>query len=46
MQVAVVGGRVVVRDSKKSRWSCADLAPGEWRAFAGGVRLGEFDLPA
>ncbi|GAA0968347.1 hypothetical protein GCM10009555_013560 [Acrocarpospora macrocephala] len=44
VEVAVVDDTVAVRDSKHP--SCAPLlfTPGEWVAFLGGVRAGEFDL--
>ena len=37
------GGVVGVRDSKKAAGPILRLTPGEWRAFLGGVRNGEFD---
>ncbi|WP_280474548.1 DUF397 domain-containing protein [Nocardia asiatica] len=38
-------GRVGVRDSKNPAGPAFIFAPGEWDAFAAGVRDGEFDLP-
>ncbi|MGW0803527.1 DUF397 domain-containing protein [Nonomuraea sp. NPDC002799] len=44
VEVAVVGERIAVRDSKNRAGSVLLFTPDEWRAFTGGVRLGEFDL--
>ena len=38
-------GAVAVRDSKDPDGPKLAFAPDEWRAFATGVRAGEFDLP-
>ena len=38
-------GAVAVRDSKDPDGPKLAFAPDEWRAFAAGVRAGEFDLP-
>jgi Domain of unknown function (DUF397) len=37
-------GIVAVRDSKDARGPVLTVAPGEWLAFAAGIRNGEFDL--
>lgn len=35
---------VVVRDSKNPAGPALGFTPGEWAAFVGGVKCGEFDL--
>jgi hypothetical protein len=45
VEVAFAGGRIAVRDSKDQRSPVLVFTPHEWRAFVGGVRDGEFDLP-
>ena len=37
------GGHIGVRDSKDSRGPVLRFTPGEWDAFLGGVRNGEFN---
>lgn len=37
-------GVVAVRDSKNPHGPALVFTPGEWRAFVGGVKDGEFDL--
>ncbi|MDA0639527.1 DUF397 domain-containing protein [Nonomuraea ferruginea] len=37
-------GIVAVRDSKNPQGPALIFTPGEWKAFVGGVRDGEFDL--
>ncbi len=37
------GGEIGVRDSKDSAGPVLRFTPGEWHAFLGGVRNGEFD---
>ncbi|MDX6393695.1 MAG: hypothetical protein QOJ73_4758 [Streptosporangiaceae bacterium] len=37
-------GAVAVRDSKDLHGPALIFTPGEWRAFAAGIRGGEFDL--
>jgi hypothetical protein len=37
------GGHVGVRDSKDPQGLVLRFTPGEWHAFVGGVRNGEFD---
>ena len=37
------GGGVAVRDSKDPSGPVLKFTPGEWQAFLGGARLGEFD---
>jgi hypothetical protein len=44
VEVALLAGRVVVRDSKDQRGPVLSFTLGEWDAFIGGVRNGEFDL--
>lgn len=45
VEVAFVGGRIAVRDSKnQGRGPVLVFTDLEWRAFLGGVRGGEFDL--
>jgi uncharacterized protein DUF397 len=39
------GVGVLVRDSKNPEPSLLRFARGEWSAFLGGVKAGEFDLP-
>ncbi|WP_433259756.1 DUF397 domain-containing protein (plasmid) [Streptosporangium sp. CA-135522] len=46
VQVAFLGEHVAVRDSKDAEGPVLVFTPGEWKAFAGGVRLGEFEIPA
>lgn len=43
VEVAVVGGVTAVRDSKDPSGPVLVFGPGEWNAFLGGVRGGEFD---
>jgi hypothetical protein len=45
VEVALVGDRIAVRDSKQE--GCGpvlEFTAAEWAAFLGGVRGGEFDL--
>jgi Domain of unknown function (DUF397) len=45
VEVAVVGDRIAVRDSKQQgRGPVLEFTATEWAAFLGGVRGGEFDL--
>jgi Domain of unknown function (DUF397) len=45
VEVAVVGDRIAVRDSKqRGRGPVLQFTAVEWEAFIGGVRGGEFDL--
>lgn len=37
------GGHIGVRDSKDTEGPVLRFTPGEWHAFLGGVRNGEFD---
>jgi hypothetical protein len=37
-------GKVGVRDSKNQRGPVLIFTPGEWDAFVGGVKDGEFDI--
>ena len=39
----LAGGQVAVRDSKDPQGAVLQFTPGEWHAFLGGVRNGEFD---
>ncbi len=43
VEVAFVGGAVGVRDSKDRSGPMLTFTPAEWRAFAAGVRDGQFD---
>jgi hypothetical protein len=45
VEVAFVGDRVAVRDSKDRNGPVLLFTPFEWEAFVGGVRDGEFDTP-
>jgi Domain of unknown function (DUF397) len=45
VEVAFADGRIAVRDSKDQGGPALVFTPQEWRAFIGGVRDGEFDLP-
>ena len=45
VEVAVVGDRIAVRDSKqRGGGPVLEFTAVEWEAFLGGVRGGEFDL--
>jgi hypothetical protein len=45
VEVALVGDRIAVRDSKQEgRGPVLEFTATEWAAFLGGVRGGEFDL--
>ena len=45
VEVALVGDRIAVRDSKQEgRGPVLEFTAIEWAAFLGGVRGGEFDL--
>ncbi len=39
----LAAGQIGVRDSKDPEGPVLRFTPGEWRAFIGGVRNGEFD---
>lgn len=39
----IPGGGVAVRDSKNPAGAVLSFTPGEWAAFLGGTRNGEFD---
>jgi hypothetical protein len=41
-----LSGVVAVRDSKNPDGPKLVFTPSEWKAFLGGVKTGEFDLPA
>jgi hypothetical protein len=43
-EVLYTGAHVLVRDSKDQDGPVLTFTPGEWRAFLGGVRLGEFEI--
>jgi hypothetical protein len=43
VEVAALPGAVATRDSKDPHGPALLFAPGEWRAFIGGVTSGEFD---
>ena len=40
---SLLDGEIGVRDSKDSEGPVLRFTPGEWHAFLGGVRNGEFD---
>jgi Domain of unknown function (DUF397) len=44
VEVLLVDGRVVLRDSNDPKGPVLMFTPVEWEAFVGGVRLREFDL--
>ncbi len=44
VEVAFVGGAVALRDSKNPTGPALIFTPGEWDAFVGGAKDGEFDL--
>lgn len=44
VEVAVVDGKVAVRDSKDRRGPVLVFTLQEWEAFVGGIHDGEFDL--
>lgn len=44
VEVAILDGRVGVRDSKDRSGAVLMFTPTEWNAFVGGVRNGEFDI--
>ncbi len=44
VEVAFIDGHAIVRDSKDRRGSVLLFTHGQWAAFIGGVRNGEFDL--
>lgn len=39
------GGQIGIRNSRDTGGPVLAFTPDEWRAFLGGVRSGEFDLP-
>jgi prepilin-type processing-associated H-X9-DG protein len=45
VEVAFADGHVAVRDSKDRQGPVLVFTAAEWRAFVGGVRDGDFDLP-
>ena len=44
VEVAFVGEAIAVRDSKNPGAAPLIFTPGEWDAFVGGAKDGEFDL--
>jgi hypothetical protein len=44
VEVALLDGRVAVRDAKDRGGPLLLFTPREWEAFLAGVRSGEFDL--
>lgn len=44
VEVAFVDGAIAVRDSKDPGAAPLIFTPGEWDAFVGGAKDGEFDL--
>lgn len=45
VEVAFVGDRIAVRDSKHPTGPALVFTPGEWDAFVAGVEAGEFTRP-
>ncbi|MFC6364073.1 DUF397 domain-containing protein [Nonomuraea thailandensis] len=46
VEARLAGGSIEVRDSKaRGAGPVLTFTPREWRAFLGGVPLGDFDLP-
>ena len=45
VEVALLDGKVAVRDAKDKASPILLFTDREWEAFTGGVRAGEFDLP-
>jgi len=45
VEVAFVGGRIALRDSKDRRGPVLSFTVSEWAAFLSGVRDGQFDFP-
>ena len=45
VEVAFADRRIAVRDSKDRKGPVLVFTPREWKAFVGGVRDGEFDIP-
>jgi Domain of unknown function (DUF397) len=45
VEVALLDGKVAVRDAKDKASPILLFSAREWEAFTGGVRAGEFDLP-
>lgn len=45
VEVALLDGKVAVRDAKDKSSPILLFTAREWEAFTGGVRAGEFDLP-
>lgn len=44
VEVAITGGRILVRDSKDPDGAKLAFTTSEWAAFLAGVHAGEFDL--
>ena len=44
VEVAFLGDTVAIRDSKDPAGAVLVFAPGEWLAFVGGAKDGDFDL--
>lgn len=45
VEVATVGGRVAVRDSKNPNGGVLLFTPNQWTTFLNDIRRGEFTLP-
>lgn len=45
VEVALMSGRVAVRDSKDRNGPMLEFSRKEWTAFVAGVRAGEFNTP-
>ena len=44
VEFAKTNGHIALRDSKDPDGPVLLFTPGEWKAFLGGVKLGEFEL--
>jgi hypothetical protein len=44
VEVAITADVIAVRDTKDRAGGMLIFRPDEWKAFIGGVRLGEFDI--
>lgn len=45
VEAAVSSGEILVRNTRDREGPVLSFTEGEWEAFIGGVKLGEFDLP-
>jgi hypothetical protein len=44
VEVRLIDGKIQVRDSKHPNGAVLSFTVGEWNAFLGGTRAGEFDV--